>query len=759
MKENKLRLFGIIVVIVPLLIALAGCGGGGSKSVLKTIEIAPTTASVQLNESCEFVAVGKDQNGKPMSITPTWTVTGDIGVVAPTTGDTTTFTANSAGSGTVVASVGDVSASANVTVSEEPPVLTSIEITPPSITVVNGENQEFTVVGKDQYGGEIAYTGTPTWEVVGNIGMVSPTEGNSTTFTASTSGNGTITASLDSLSGVAQVTVAEQPPVLTRLELSPSANITLTVGGQQALTATGYDQYDQQIASNPTWSVSDGLGTFSSSSGASTTFTASSAGTGQITTTDGNVTKSVNVTVNEAPRLVEITVSPSSATLQEGETQTFSANGRDQFGNVIATNLTWSVTGGIGTVTQGYSTVFSATSAGSGTVVATQGAVSGSANVTVIATTLRVPQDHSTIQAAIDASVDGGTIIVAEGTYNECIRVENKSLTIKSTNPNDSLVAASTIINGGNNGSTVLINGGSMHTVTIEGFTITGGSGSDLISGAVYKGGGVYAYIATTILRKNIISNNTAHNGGGGVYGYMCNMTLEGNMIKDNSSYLEGGGIHLYAGVGNTMNVVLTNNFVQNNASTDRSCGGIYTWNVNGSWTGNTIDSNSAHTYAGGICLNYSSPSIINNQITNNTAIDGSGGILVGSNSFPVIQNNTISNNQATSINAVGGGITISSLDLVLTGNTIDNNSAGRGGGIYTYGDFTLSDNVISNNSANSGGGGVFVHEGKTLTASGNSFEDNQNYAILLYGGATFDDQGGNAFSGNTPDDIMDDII
>jgi hypothetical protein len=48
-------------------------------------------------------------------------------------------------------------------------------------------------------------------------------------------------------------------------------------------------------------------------------------------------------------------------------------------------------------------------------------------SVPAAAETLRVPQDHPTIQAAVDAAVDGDTILISAGTYAEEVQVAGKT--------------------------------------------------------------------------------------------------------------------------------------------------------------------------------------------------------------------------------------------------------------------------------------------------------------------------------------------
>jgi hypothetical protein len=100
------------------------------------------------------------------------------------------------------------------------------------------------------------------------------------------------------------------------------------------------------------------------------------------------------------------------------------------------------------------------------------------------AETLLVPSQYPTIQAGINASVDGDTVLVSPGTYVENIDFRGKAITVKSE-----LGAVSTIIDGNQVASTVMFESGEDEDSILEGFTVTNGLGGG--SYPNYTGGGI----------------------------------------------------------------------------------------------------------------------------------------------------------------------------------------------------------------------------------------------------------------------------
>jgi len=199
-----------------------------------------------------------------------------------------------------------------------------------------------------------------------------------------------------------------------------------------------------------------------------------------------------------------------------------------------------------------------------------------------------VPSQYPTIQSAIDSAINGDTIIVAPGTYNETINLQGKGVTLRSSEPNSPEL---TIINGCGLGSVVTFAGGETADADCEfiGFTITGGN-------ATGNGGGIQGNFTKAVISNCIIKNNISQNRGGGVS--RCNGILDRCIIAGNAAKNRGGGV--LASNCTMVNCLIYDNYVGYlESSTEGYGGGLY--NCSGDVINCTIAYNNANGRAGGL--------------------------------------------------------------------------------------------------------------------------------------------------------------
>ncbi|MCD6328327.1 hypothetical protein J7M28_12370 [bacterium] len=151
----------------------------------------------------------------------------------------------------------------------------------------------------------------------------------------------------------------------------------------------------------------------------------------------------------------------------------------------------------------------------------------------------------NTIQAAIDASIDGDVITVHPGTYDENIHFDGKSIVLRSLDPTDEQIVASTIIDGGQKDSVVKFAGTQDESCLLSGFTITRGhakSGGGILGADPWSDPPVYTLAG---ISNCTISGNEAKWAGGLGFcsGKISNCTISGNMAE-----YEGGGLRSYHG-------------------------------------------------------------------------------------------------------------------------------------------------------------------------------------------------------------------
>ena len=294
------------------------------------------------------------------------------------------------------------------------------------------------------------------------------------------------------------------------------------------------------------------------------------------------------------------------------------------------------------------------------------------------ATVLHVPGEYPTIQAGIDAAVDGDTVLVADGTYtgegNRDIDFGGRAILLTSENGRDATVIDC-------EGSEVdphrgfIFHSGEGPGSIVEGFTITNGW-------VPYGGGGAiqcYGYSSPTIIDNLITGNRIPSAEGGGIVCYQQSCpVIRGNTISDNLADLgDGAGIHCRAS-----SPIIEGNTITGNWAAF-GCGGGISCAFGSSPTivGNVITGNTASISGGGVWCDSSSPLIRGNTIVENrVSFGGGGGITCHYSSAPLIEDNTIAGNLAA--DGSGGGIACASSFPVVSGNTIVGNRAvDRGGG------------------------------------------------------------------------------
>ena len=329
---------------------------------------------------------------------------------------------------------------------------------------------------------------------------------------------------------------------------------------------------------------------------------------------------------------------------------------------------------------------------------------------------------YNTIQAALDDAKNNNTIEVSEGTYNENINFNGKNITLRSTDPNDFSVVASTIIDGGGNGSVVTFVGGETSKAVLRGLTIQNGNSEP---GA---GGGIIIINSSPTISGNFIRWNNAHSdhGGGGIFiAHSASPLIESNNIYGNQGGY-GGGIY----VGDNSSPTIRNNTIENNLAEIHRGGGIF---ISGSSSpiiqDNSFSDNSSQ-YGGGICIvENSSGEITYNYFTLNTAQYG-GGIFCGEGSDPIIKENEFYENSATGF---GGGLFIGESSPYVTENIIESNSSQTGSGIFVWESSpTISENTISGNTSTMSGGGIYIRSHSHPTINNNIITSNK---AAHYGG------------------------
>jgi hypothetical protein len=337
------------------------------------------------------------------------------------------------------------------------------------------------------------------------------------------------------------------------------------------------------------------------------------------------------------------------------------------------------------------------------------------ANGTMITVGPGAENDHETIQAGIDAAVDGDTVQVAPGQYviSEPITFLGKAIIVESkAGPEETTIRMGTPTDT-NRACVIIFENNETAESILNGFTVTGGKGIYNPSVKATGGGGILFSASSGVINNCVIVQNSADAGGGVASSAGSLATVSNCTISENSVTIIGGGV--YSVWGSSMNLI--NCTIRENTAI-KSGGGVGCWlNASITMTDCIVTENSAT----GVILHEAGYG---------------GGLNAGDGSEITLINCNFENNSA---GIGGGGIMLGGIPCTITGCVISNNSAGWwAGGLgceYEGMLLSLKNCVISHNTAEKGGGGVACALGATMTISNCTICDNSGGSTWGGGG------------------------
>jgi uncharacterized protein YjdB len=347
-------------------------------AALVSIALNPSNSSIALGTTVPLTPVGTFTDGSTQTLSPVLWNSDDPTVAFVAVNGTGLVSGNAIGSANISATSGSITGSTSVTVT--PAIISSIAVTPGSVTIPAGTTQQFTAMATFTDSSIQDVSGLATWS--SSSGSVATVSGSGLAAGVSV-GSSTMTATVGSISGAGALTVG--PAVLQSITLSPQ-NATIGKGTTLQFTATGNysDSSTQDLTSLVTWTSSDSNTVSINSAGLAT---GRQFGSITIGAALGPVNASTGLTVNKNP-LVSIVVTPVNPSISVGQTQQFTATGT--YSDASTQDLTktahWSSSSsGVATINNGVSGggLASGQGVGTATITATFQGISGSTTLTV----------------------------------------------------------------------------------------------------------------------------------------------------------------------------------------------------------------------------------------------------------------------------------------------------------------------------------------------------------------------------------------
>jgi uncharacterized protein YjdB len=267
---------------------------------LVSLSLSPVNASIPLGQSQRYTAQGTytDASVQDLSSEVTWLSSNEGLALISNTGSLAGLAESVAsGSVTLTAVFGDIQQHTSLTITNA--VLSSIEIQPANQAVAKGTNAQISALGYYTDGSKIDLTSKVIWSS-SDASLVDVLTANNGTVRSLDVGSALISAALEGLTGVGNITVTDA--TLQSISISPT-QVTLPSGITQRLIATGTysDNSILNISQQVSWQSDDILKATVSNNNAESGLLRG-IGTGQLNVSAslGSLTDQVNIEVTDA---------------------------------------------------------------------------------------------------------------------------------------------------------------------------------------------------------------------------------------------------------------------------------------------------------------------------------------------------------------------------------------------------------------------------------------------------------------------------
>ena len=251
--------------------------------------------------------------------------------------------------------------------------------------------------------------------------------------------------------------------------------------------------------------------------------------------------------------------------------------------------------------------------------------------------------------------------------------------------------------------------GGGLYATNSSEITISGSTISEC-KASLGAGGGLYATNGSIInIDRGTISGCEA-GAGGGLYADKSTVTISGGAISECSATINNGG-GLYAT--NSSKITISDGIISGCEGV-LGCGLYATDSSEITISGGTI-SGCTGLRGGGLYANNSTVTITGGTISR-CEVGAGGGLFATNSSKITIRGGTISECSTTLDSGKGGGLYAENSTITISGGTIENNKAARGGGVALT-DSTVTDEepirnwMVVGNKAYKTGGGIWLGE------------------------------------------------